>query len=87
MVMLATTFLSALGMGLMLAVFMDRMATGNMSGSVAMLHAADAGIETRGRDLALAGDWDGALSGAVRAVVTDGGGRCSMRCPAAAPWT
>ena len=72
MVMLATTFLSALGIGLMLAVLMDRMATGNMAGSVAMLHAADAGIELAARDLALAGDWNGALSGAAPGSVTDG---------------
>jgi hypothetical protein len=72
MVMLATTFLSALGMGLMLAVFMDRLATGNMSGSVAMLHAADAAIEIAARDLALAVDWNLVLSGAERSSVTDG---------------
>jgi hypothetical protein len=72
MVMLATTFLSALGMGLMLAVFMDRLATGNMSSSVAMLHAADAGIEIAARDLALTGDWNLVLSGAARSSVTDG---------------
>ena len=48
MVMLVTTFLSALGLGLMLAVFMDRLATGNMAGSVAMLYAADAGDRARG---------------------------------------
>ena len=36
----------------MLAVFMDRLATGNMSGSVAMFYAADAGIEFAARDLA-----------------------------------
>ena len=72
MVMLATTFLSALGIGLMLAVFMDRMATGNKAGSVAMLHAADAGIELAARELALAIDWNMALSGAAPSSVTDG---------------
>ena len=35
MVVLVTTFLSALGLGLMLAVFMDRLATGNMAASAA----------------------------------------------------
>ena len=47
MVILVTTFLSALGLGVLLAVFMDRLATGNMAGSVAMLYAADVGIEAR----------------------------------------
>jgi hypothetical protein len=72
MVMLATSFLSALGVGLMLAVFMDRLATGNMNGSVAMLHAADAGLEIAARELALATDWDLALTGAERSSFTDG---------------
>jgi Tfp pilus assembly protein PilX len=72
MVVLATTFLSALGMGLMLAVFMDRLATGNMSGSVGMLHAADAGIEIAAREIALAANWNLVLSGAQRSSVTDG---------------
>jgi hypothetical protein len=72
MVVLATTFLSALGIGLLGAVFMDRLATGNMSGSVAMLHAADAGIEIAARDLALAADWNLVLSGAERSSFTDG---------------
>jgi hypothetical protein len=72
MVVLATTFLSALGLGLMLAVFMDRLATGNLSGSVAMLYAADAGIELAARDLAQIEDWNAALSGAERSTFTDG---------------
>ncbi len=51
MVILLTAFLSALGLGLLLAVFMDRLASGNMAGSVAMLYAADAAIELAARDL------------------------------------
>lgn len=72
MVVLVTTFLSALGMGLMLAVFMDRLATGNLSGSVAMLFAADAGVELAARDLAQAADWDAVLAGSERGSFTDG---------------
>lgn len=72
MVVLVTTFLSALGIGLMLAVFMDRLAHGNLSGSVAMLFAADAGIELAARDLAIAEDWDAVLSGAEIGSFTDG---------------
>lgn len=72
MVMLLTAFLSALGLGLILAVFMDRLATGNMSGSVAMLFAADAAIELAARDLAQADDWDAVLAGSQRSSFTDG---------------
>ena len=72
MVVLATTFLSALGLGLGLAVFMDRLATGNLAGSVAMLYAADSAIEIAARDLAHIEDWDGVLRGAQRSSFTDG---------------
>jgi hypothetical protein len=72
MVILVTAFLSALGMGLILAVFMDRLATGNMTGSVAMLFAADGAIELAARDLAQEIEWDAVLSGARRSGFTDG---------------
>ena len=72
MVILFTAFLSVLGFGLLLSVFMDRLATGNMTGSVAMLYAADAGIELAARDLAETPDWDAVLSGSTRGSFTDG---------------
>lgn len=72
LVMLLTTFLSALGMGVMMAVFMDRLAGNNLAASVAMLYAADAGVEVAARDLSSAGDWDSVLSGAVRSGFADG---------------
>jgi hypothetical protein len=72
MVMLLTAFLSTLGAGLILAVFMDRLATGNMSGSIAMLHAADASIELAARDLSQVADWNSVLTGARRSTFTDG---------------
>lgn len=72
MVVLVTSLLSALGIGLMLAIFMDRLATGNLAASVALLHAADAGIELVAHDLAGGVNWDDALSGAVRGSFTDG---------------
>jgi len=72
MVVLFTAFLSALGLGLLLAVFMDRLATGNIIGSVAMFYAADAAIELAARDLAAAPDWDAVLTGATRSSFTDG---------------
>jgi hypothetical protein len=72
MVMLVTTFLSALGMGLLLAVFMDRLATGNQAGSVAMLYAADSAIEIAARDLAQIADWNRVLAGAHLSTFADG---------------
>jgi hypothetical protein len=68
---LATSFLSAVGLGLAVMVFMDRLATGNMRGSAALLHAADAGIELAAHDLARA-DWNAALAGLAPASFSDG---------------
>lgn len=73
MVILVTAFLSALGAGLILAVFMDRLANGNMSGSVAMLFAADAAIELAARDLSQVDDWNAVLSGTRQGSFVDGG--------------
>jgi hypothetical protein len=72
MVVLVTAFLSALGLGMLLAVFMDGLATGNMTGSVAMLYAADSAIEIAARDMAHIDDWDAVLRGEQRATFTDG---------------
>ena len=63
LVVLVTSFLSAIGLGLALIVIMDRLATGNLRGSVAMLYAADAAIELAARDLAMIEDWSPALAG------------------------
>jgi len=72
LVVLITTFLSALGAGVMMAVFMDRLAVGNLSGSVAMLYAADAGIEIAAREIARVEQWDAVLSGDVQSGFGDG---------------
>lgn len=72
LVVLVTSFLSAIGLGLALIVIMDRLATGNLRGSVAMLYAADAAIELAARDLAQLEDWSLALTGAAQGSVTDG---------------
>ena len=69
---LVTSFLTAIGLGLALVVMMDRLATGNLRGSVAMLYAADAVIELAARDLSLLEDWNAALSGQARSTFTDG---------------
>lgn len=72
MVILVTAFLSALGFGVVLAVFMDRLATGNMRGSVGLLYAADGGIELAARDLARIADWNAVLDGSLLGSFTDG---------------
>lgn len=72
MAVLITTFLSALGAGVMMAVFMDRLAAGNMRGSIALLYAADSGIEIAARELARVEQWNTVLSGAIRSNFTDG---------------
>ncbi len=72
LVLLVTSFLSAIGLGLALIVIMDRLATGNLRGSVAMLYAADAAIELAARDLAMIEDWSLALSGGSRSRFVDG---------------
>jgi hypothetical protein len=69
---LVTSFLSAIGLGLALIVVMDRMATGNLRGSIAMLYTADAALELAARDLLLLEDWTLALAGQARGSVTDG---------------
>lgn len=71
-VILVTSFLSALGLGLAMVVVMDKLATVNVRGSIALLYAADAAIELTARDLARLPDWNLALSGAVRSMAADG---------------
>ena len=71
-VILVTSFLSAIGLGLAMIVVMDKLATVNLRGSIALLYAADAVIELTARDLAQLPDWNLALSGVVRSLVSDG---------------
>lgn len=72
LVLLLTSFVSAVGLGLALVVFMDQLASGNHRGSASTLYAADAGIELAARDLALAGDWNATLAGTTRGSFTVG---------------
>jgi hypothetical protein len=51
---------------------MDRLAVGNMRGSVGLLYAADAAIELAARDLSRADDWSSVLAGLQRGSLTDG---------------
>ena len=70
--LLVASFLTAIGLGLALIVMMDRLATGNLRGSVAMLYAADAAIELVARDLSRLDDWNEALTGRQRSAFADG---------------
>lgn len=72
LVLLVTSFVSAVALGLAIVVFMDQLASGNHRGFAAMLYAADAGIELAARDLARLGDWNAALEGTTRGRFTDG---------------
>lgn len=72
LVMLITSFLSAAGLGLLLIVFMDQLVSANHRGSVALLYAADAGVELAARDLARSADWGAVLEGGEQGSFTDG---------------
>ena len=72
LVLVVLSFLSALGLGLMLMVFVERLAAGNMRGSVDMLYAADAGLELAARELAHLANWSDALNGSIRSSLVDG---------------
>ena len=69
--LLMTCFLSAVGLGLAVVVFMDRLATGNARGAAGLAHASDAGMELAAHELARA-DWSAVLAGAEQATFADG---------------
>lgn len=69
---LVMSFVTAIGLGLALIVFMDGLAARNLRGSVALLYAAEAALEMATRDLARLNDWDLALAGEVGGSVVDG---------------
>ena len=72
MVLIVTAFLSALTMGIVLTVFMDRLATGNAKAAAGMLYVADAGIELAAKDLEQIADWDTVLAGTRQGLFVDG---------------
>lgn len=71
-VLLVTSFLSAMAMGVAVSVSMARLADGNLSGDVARLYAADAGIALAAHELDGQPDWDAVLSGRAQGSFTDG---------------
>ncbi len=72
LVVLVTSFLLAIGLGLALIVATDGLATGNLRGSVALRYAADAAIELAARDLATVEEWNLALAGTSQSSFVDG---------------
>lgn len=69
---LATSFLSAIGLGVALMTILDRLATANLRGATAMLYAADGAIELAAREVGDVDDWDLVLGGVVRSAFVDG---------------
>ena len=82
LVILITTFLSALALGMAMVVSMSQLAEGNYTGSIGMLYAADAGIALAAHDLAQAPDWDLVLSGASVGEFVDGAASGARNIPA-----
>ena len=72
LVILVVSFLSAAGIGLLLVLFMEQLASANYRGSIALRYAADAGIELAARDLARSTDWAAVLTGIEQGGFTDG---------------
>lgn len=70
---LATSFLSAIGLGVALMTILDRLATGNLRGATAMRYAADGALELAAREVGSVDDWNLVLGGVVRSAFVDGG--------------
>lgn len=71
-VLLITSIVFTMALGLSLIVSVDHLAVRNHRESAALLQAADAGIELTARAMAQAPDWNQVLSGAVQAPGADG---------------
>jgi hypothetical protein len=72
MVLLVTSVLSTLALGLAVIVSTSQLAEGNFVDSMAMLYAAEAGVELAAHDLSQSADWDLVLSGRESGTLTDG---------------
>jgi hypothetical protein len=71
LVLLLTSFLSAIGLGLAVVVFVNRLAAGNIRGATGLMHAAEAGLELSAHELSRA-NWSAVLSGGEQATFSDG---------------
>lgn len=63
--LVVTGLLAALAAGLTTLVFAHRLAAGNYVDDVALLNAAESGVEAVAAELGEGGDWDGVLGGQV----------------------
>lgn len=70
--LLTISFLSTLGLGLVLSSSIARMADSNHEDAVALLNAAESALELAVRDLGRIADWNLVLSGAARSALVDG---------------
>jgi hypothetical protein len=71
-VLLTTTLVFTLSLGLSLLVATERMAGGHYRENVRLLHAADAGLELAALHLARVAAWNDVLAGVVRSPMVDG---------------
>ena len=71
-VLLITSFVFSISVGLSLLVATERMAGGNYRDSVGLFYAADAAIELAALDVARQPDWNAVLAGHVRSAIVDG---------------
>ncbi|MGH9201513.1 MAG: hypothetical protein ACRD2A_09770, partial [Vicinamibacterales bacterium] len=70
--LLTISFLSALGLGLVLSTSIARMADNNHEDAVMVLNAAESALEVASRDLARIADWNLVLTGVERSPLVDG---------------
>jgi hypothetical protein len=70
--LLVVAFLSAVGLGLLLATASERLTSANYVDSVEALNAADAALELAVHDLSRIADWNPVLDGTLRSDLTDG---------------
>jgi hypothetical protein len=71
-VLIVSGLVGLVALGLALLISVEHMAARNHREAVALLHAAEGGVELTARALALSLDWDAVLSGATQAPEADG---------------
>lgn len=71
-VLLITSLVLMMSVGLSLLVATERMAGGNYRDSIGLLYAADAALELAAQEMTFAPDWNGVLRGDVRSALVDG---------------
>jgi hypothetical protein len=82
LVLVVTSLLSTLALGLAVVVSTNLLAEGNFGDSIAMSYAADAGLELAAHDLTQSADWDLVLAGVISGALSDGGATGVRNIPA-----